>query len=336
MKSSFEIDRPRGSWRSLTLSLTLHSVVLTLLLLAWKPEVFSTKSDTLRTVDLVLADVSSTNATQYLEQFPAKDSSPELAASELRDMLPLSQPSPTQASADVAASASANPAAPNLDAGTMAQPTGNSGLKIGGGQLSADELKEIAAERARLEGMAPKGDPATIRVFGSGGLSGRKFVFVIDRSKSMGSEGLGVLERANAELQAALAQLTPDHQFQVVAYHHETQTIDGRALLSATAENRRKVVEFIQNLAAFGGTDHESGLIAAIALKPDIIVLLTDGGLPEMTAPQLATIRRMSGKNTQIHCIQFGNGSTPSTSFMTTLAAENRGTYKYVDVSAWN
>jgi hypothetical protein len=144
-----------------------------------------------------------------------------------------------------------------------------------------------------------------------------------------------VLDRANAELQSALAQLTPDHQFQVIAYHHETTMIDQRSLLAASDSNRQKVSDFIQNLAAFGGTEHEGGLIAALALKPDIIVLLTDGGLPEMNAAQLATVRRMSGKNTQIHCIQFGQGPAPLSTFMTTLAEENRGTYRYIDVSQW-
>jgi hypothetical protein len=284
---------------------------------------------------LVLADVAADASVEYLKTMPPVQPDADAMAGDLREMLPLSEPSPATAEnpADVAARANA----PNLDAGAMIRPTGDTGFTLGGGgELTAEELKEIAAERLRLESLMPRGDPATIHLFGSGGMTGRKFVFVIDRSKSMGNEGLGVLDRAQSELQRALSRLTADHQFQIVAYHHQTSTLEPRALQSASAENRQKVAEFIQTLAAFGGTEHESGLIAGLAFKPDIVVLITDGGLPEMNAAQLATIRRMAGKTTQIHCLQFGNGPGPSDSFMMTLAAENQGTYKYIDVSKWD
>jgi hypothetical protein len=224
-----------------------------------------------------------------------------------------------------------------LDAGAMTRPMSQSGLAVGGGgEFSEEELKQIAAERQHLESLLPKGSPATIQVFGSGGLVGRKFVFLIDRSKSMGSDGLGVLDRASTELATALSRLTADHQFQIIAYHHETAMIDRRSLLPGTPDNLQKIAEFIQNLAAFGGTEHESGLIAALSFKPDIIVMLTDGGLPEMTDAQLQTVRRMSGEKTQIHCVQFGVGPAPKQTFMTTLAEENGGTYRYIDINDWN
>ncbi len=331
----FEFDSSLSSWRSLALSLALHSIVLVIGVLLWKPEVLL-KSEPVLSVEVVLADVAPQNATQYLEALPNADPNAGKLVGEFNDMLPLSQPAPSQDLVNLASAAATNTGAPNLDAGAMIQPTGATGFSVGGGgEFTAAELSQIAAERQRLEGLLPRGEPATIRVFGSGGLVGRKFVFLIDRSKSMGDEGLGVIERANAELQTALSQLTSDHEFQVIAYHHETTMIDHRALLPATTENRQKVSEFIQNLAAFGGTEHESGLIAALALKPDIVVVLTDGGLPEMNSGQLATIRRMANKNTQVHCLHFGNGPAPSSTFMTTLAQENRGTYKYIDVSTW-
>ncbi len=311
-------------------------MVLVFAVVLWKPEVLP-KSETVLSVEVVLADIASQNPAQYLEALPAA-TYPNAGnqIGELHNLLPLSQPAPALATVNVDSATATSTGAPNLDAGAMIQPTGSTGFSVGGGgEFTADELSQIAAERQRLEGLLPRGEPATIRVFGSGGLVGRKFVFLIDRSRSMGDEGLGVIERANSELQTALSQLTSDHEFQVIAYHHETTMIDKRAMLPATAENLQKVSEFIQNLAAFGGTEHESGLIAALAFKPDIVVLLTDGGLPEMNSAQLATIRRMAGKNTQVHCIQFGNGTAVASSFMTTLAQENRGTYKYIDVSTW-
>lgn len=320
----------------MALSTLLHSLLLVAFVLLWAPGERSAQSDKIRTVDLVLADVSGQDKTQYLDSLSALPQ-PEPAAADFLEALPLTEPAPGAVANDSIPLNSNTPNLNQLDAGAMTRPTGQTGLAVGGGgQFTADELKQIAAERQQLESMLPRGSPATVRVFGSGGLVGRKFIFLIDRSKSMGSEGLGVLDRANNELQKALAGLTADHQFQIIAYHHETAMIDRRALLEGTAENRQKIAEFLQNLAAFGGTEHESALIAALSFKPDIIVLMTDGGLPEMTEAQMATIRRMAGTKTQIHCLQFGVGPPPQQTFMQTLAEENGGSYKYIDVNQWN
>jgi hypothetical protein len=153
----------------------------------------------------------------------------------------------------------------------------------------------------------------------------------------MGSGGLGVIDQAAVELQQAVDQLSDVHQYQVVAYHHQTEMIGQRSLLDATAENKAQVRDFIRELAAFGATEHELGLIAALALKPDVVVLLSDGGLPELTEYQLDTIRRIAGKKTQIHCIQFGAGPLQSSNpFLRTLAAQNGGSFRYIDVNDWN
>lgn len=335
MNAPYEFEASQTSWRSVVLSVLFHGLLLATFVFLWRSEVAIPAGDSLRSVDLVLADVSNDGSAEYLEQLPAPNESANANATDVRDLLPIAEPAPNIPSLTTP-QAIASPGTPNLDAGAMTQPTGNSGLAVGGGgEFTAEELKQIAEERQRIESLLPKGNPATIHVFGSGGLTGRKFVFLIDRSKSMGDQGLGVLARANGELQTALAQLTSDHEFQVVAYHHETTTIGPRALLPASAENREKVAEFVETLAAFGGTEHESGLIAALALRPDIVVMLTDGGLPEMNEGQLATVRRIAGKKVQIHCIQFGLGPGPSETFMISLAQQNNGSYKYIDVSKW-
>lgn len=203
--------------------------------------------------------------------------------------------------------------------------------------LSEDDLKLIEADRKLIESRQPVGDPTSINVFGSGNLTGRDFVFVLDRSHSMGDSGLGVIQASRRELGDAINQLEEHHQFQIVAYHDKTVTMKTRKLLAATDRNKAGVAEFIGRLAAFGGTEHEKGLMAAIAFRPDVIVLLTDGGYPELNPGQLKILRQLTASKTQIHCIQFGSGPVPQTGrFMKQLAADNRGTYKYIDVNHWN
>ena len=63
-------------------------------------------------------------------------------------------------------------------------------------ELSQEDLDLIEAEQRLLRSRAPKGEPGSVSLFGSGQMEGRSFVFLIDRSKSMGSSGLGVLGAA--------------------------------------------------------------------------------------------------------------------------------------------
>jgi hypothetical protein len=108
-----------------------------------------------------------------------------------------------------------------------------------------------------------------------------------------------------------------------------------RQLLPATDENKGLVSEYVQQLAAFGGTDHFRALVAGLAFRPDVLVLLTDGGLPELNEGQINEITRYA-RQTQIHTIQFGFGPMQTAdNFLRRLAEINNGTYKYIDVQQW-
>jgi len=121
-----------------------------------------------------------------------------------------------------------------------------------------------------------------------------------------------------------------------VGYHERTVTMSSRNLLDATKANQQQVAGYIGSLAAFGGTEHENGLVAALTFQPDVVVLMTDGGYPELNAGQLRLIERMAGKKTEIHCIQFGIGPLQTTqNFMMKLASQNNGSFRYIDVNHW-
>ncbi len=203
-------------------------------------------------------------------------------------------------------------------------------------ELTEAELKEIAKEQRRLRAKQPKGDPVSINIFDGTQMTGRRFVFILDRSQSMGGQGLGVLSRAQNELTAGISNLQENHQFQIVAYHSRTVTISKRQMLPANEENKGMVKPFLERLAAFGATEHNYGISAGLAFRPDSIVLLTDGGYPGLTASQLKQIRRMAGK-AEFHCIQFGQGpQQESANFMTRLASQCNGTFRYIDVRDWD
>jgi hypothetical protein len=199
----------------------------------------------------------------------------------------------------------------------------------------ADEAAILAEDALIPREQFPTGPTASVSLFGSPAAVGRSFVFVIDRSASMGGDGLGAIQAAAKEFQSQLEQLTSEQTFQVVAYNQAADFLTHRELMPATIENKRNLVQFVANLAAYGQTEHVRGLKAALRMKPEVIFLLTDGGDPVLTNAQLHEVRDEVAGRTAIHCLHFGRGpqSEPN-NFLSRLAAVNRGNYIYIDMDA--
>jgi len=199
------------------------------------------------------------------------------------------------------------------------------------------EAALIAADRAKYRPAAPAGPPARLELFGAQGV-GHSFVFLIDRSQSMGSgsgglNGLAVAEKA---LATNLARLSGHHRFQIIAYN-DTLTFFGgqmRGLFTADDRRRQDALEFLGQLVAVKGTKHELAILSALRLKPDVIFLLSDAAYPPLTASQLRAITIRNGNRSTIHTIQFGSGRPADTeSFLAKLARLNGGSFHYLDIN---
>lgn len=177
---------------------------------------------------------------------------------------------------------------------------------------------------------------ARTSLFGTTG-EGYKFVYVFDRSSSMGGGGARSLRAVKKELQKSLANLDTVHQFQLIFYNDTVRVFNptgtpGR-IPFATQQTKDEAMRFINTIAADGGTRHEEAMKMAIRLRPDVIFLLTDGDEPRLSRRQLDSIERQAVGIT-INAIEFGPGPEPATpSFLKTLAQENAGQYAYVDTS---
>jgi len=185
--------------------------------------------------------------------------------------------------------------------------------------------------------VAPReGGKAKIQLFGAVG-EGYKFVFVIDRSGSMGGDGRQALAAVKAELIRAIEVLDSVHQFQIIFYNHRPSIFNpsgaaGR-LAFATEENKRRAARFLESITAEGGTAHDEALRLAARMRPDVIFLLTDADDPKLSPEQLAKVRRQAA-GIIIHAIEFGQGEQPAeTSFLAELARQNGGRHVYVDLS---
>jgi hypothetical protein len=192
----------------------------------------------------------------------------------------------------------------------------------------------LAADTVQAQSAGPSGPPGKVSLFGAPAAVGHSFVFVIDRSHSMGDGGLGVLAAAERELNSALAGLSPEHTFQIVAYNQKISYFSHSGLAPATEANRQEVRRFFTSMGAMGGTEHERALLAALRLAPDVIFLFTDGGDPHLNSAQLDSIVGRTGSRTTIHCFQFGLGPLQETdNFLRRLAERTRGSYGYIDMS---
>jgi hypothetical protein len=348
-------DDHQPAWRSLSagsLSLVVHAVAF--LLLAWivQPQRAVSQPEPEHTVQIVLTHTDRLDSrTRYTDRSDAavepargqNDSPPQAAAASAESVPSLAQveqliPRELALPANQALSGASAVGLPDGKRFTVS----NRGARI---PIAGNVDALIADEQARLRASRPAGEPTTVTLFNGAPSVGRSFIFLIDRSKSMGHAGLGALEVAEAELLVALRHLQPTHKFQVIAYHHQcvylearTAADDGnrvrRELLPATGENLQAVKGFLSSLAAFGATEHERALQSALGHAPDVIYLLTDGGDPHLSEAQIRNITRLARGKTAIHCIQFGLGPvSEDDSFLRRLAALNQGEYGYVDLS---
>ena len=196
------------------------------------------------------------------------------------------------------------------------------------------EAQILAEEAARQAAKGKKGPLTQVSLFGSAPAEGNSFVFVIDRSQSMGGDGLGALAAAEKELYTALSRLNKDHKFQILAYHHTTVYVGPRKMLDASEENKGRVNAYFAGLAAYGGTAHETALLSALRMKPDVVFFMTDGGDPYLNEAQLERIQARARGTTSIHCLQFGFGRLQEKeNFMQRLARQNGGGFGYIDMS---
>ncbi|MBN1394916.1 MAG: VWA domain-containing protein [Pirellulales bacterium] len=214
------------------------------------------------------------------------------------------------------------------------------------GAASAEEpadkpAEHKAAPQEGLDGLgfsvAPKeGGKARTEFFGVVG-EGYKFVFVIDRSASMGGDGANALQAVKAELSECLKNLDSVHQFQFIFYNQRPALFNpaGRPgrLAFATEENKRHAERFIGSITASGGTNHEDALRMALGMRPDVIFFLTDADEPTLETKQLEKIVRMAA-GIVVNAVEFGPGPKPAgSSFLAELARRSGGGYAYVDLS---
>lgn len=334
-------DKRSSTWRSsrssFLISVVTHVLIAVVLISFGAFTVSQNTSEALRPGGIVLTQADAQAETEYLTETDVAqlDATPTDSVEATATQSASAMPAPELDTPEPLDLPGIAPPRIEIDANSMTEVPTFAAQAVQY-ELTEADRQQLKKDRAFFEAQRPKGEPTKVSIFGGGDVVGRKFVFVIDRSHSMGGEGLGVLNRARSELIAAIDGLQDNHEFQIVAYHDSTICISERKLLSARAENKQRVAPFFENVGAFGATNHFYGLLVGLGFKPDVLMFMTDGGSPDLTPDEIKRVKKLAGGKTQIHCIEFGSGGfQQATSFMRKIAQQNQGSYRYINVNTW-
>ena len=154
--------------------------------------------------------------------------------------------------------------------------------------------------------------------------AGGKFVFVIDKSGSMNADEKLIL--AKAEVTRSISALSSWQEFFVIFYSDKYLPMPAEHLVHATPELLKKYIHWMEDVGPSGGTDPTIALRLALALRPDVIYLLSDGIFP--TAVVDAVEKANPNNRTTIHTIAYYSPSGEE--LLRKISSANGGKHIYV------
>ena len=165
--------------------------------------------------------------------------------------------------------------------------------------LELDSLEDTDVPNGDLaQSRKSVGDGKSATFFGTKA-SGRRFVFVVDRSISMAygsgdfvsNELFNRYDVAKSELLNAIESLQPHQEFYVVMFAHNTMPMFGQEsvedsdsskerdfkMIAATRENKTRFQTWLSSVTMGPGTDPRLAIEIAIGMEPDAVFMLSDG-----------------------------------------------------------
>lgn len=160
---------------------------------------------------------------------------------------------------------------------------------------------------------------------------GRRIVYVVDASMSMGKDG--ALRAAGNELVASIKRLPSSARFQVIVYNTRPHFLMPKweKLLEPSPGVISAVAQAVAALTAEGGTNHGPALEQALALSPDVVYFLTDAD--DLTQDHLRLARRLNHAHAVIHTIELSTLHRHRPGMpLQLLASEHKGQYRAIDL----
>ena len=124
-------------------------------------------------------------------------------------------------------------------------------------------------------------DPATTGVFGVQG-TGRRVVYVIDRSASMGDNGGAALEAARKQVAQSLEELHRGNSFAILFYSTSIERYpddtkeEEDPLAKWSPDAVRRATDRLDRFTAAGNATHAKAIHDALVMRPDVVFVITD------------------------------------------------------------
>lgn len=172
---------------------------------------------------------------------------------------------------------------------------------------------------------SPPSLPKTSRPLHGKLKAGKTIVYAIDRSSSMGTDGL--LASACRAIKDSLEQLDPEARFQIVAYNGGAISISATPLLAHSA-NIMRANRWLDGLIAEGSSNHVGGLRESLAHRPNALFLLTDAD--DFDGKDVRSIRPLFREPVYLNVAILGTRNSSDESHLERLVAELNGSVRYL------
>lgn len=159
----------------------------------------------------------------------------------------------------------------------------------------------------------------------------KDIVIVVDMSGSMQSHR----DKVTAAINEVLDQLQPDNRFLILGYRggptFDSFPRNGR-LSNADAPTLQQARSFVSGLPRRfgGGTPTQTALVRALNLRPEAIILMSDGAPDDGNLASIVTnITRRNNGQVEIHTVAIGDYTQDKslTLFLQAIARNNRGQF---------
>jgi Ca-activated chloride channel family protein len=159
----------------------------------------------------------------------------------------------------------------------------------------------------------------------------REVIFVVDTSGSMTGQSI---EQARAALLKGLNTLGPGDRFTVIQFNSTYDCLFD-APVPATRESLQKAQDYVQDLAATGGTEMYPALYRALTMPASgehlrQVIFITDGAVGN----EYQLMRMIREQLGDARLFTVGIGSAPNGYFMRKAAQMGRGTFTFIGSTA--
>ena len=157
-------------------------------------------------------------------------------------------------------------------------------------------------------------------------------VLTVDTSGSMQGEKIAQAKKALAYIVNAL---NADDRFGIVQFNTDVEAFHDN-LVSATPENKKKALAFIEALEARGGTNIGDALSTGTTMlheatsRPGYVILMTDGE-PTVGDTKIDKLMKRADSKRDIRLFDFGVGYDVNTKLLNKLADAHHGYSQYVE-----